>query len=205
VERPRDAAGWTGDVDQIVYGQHALSASDLARAAGVLFVGGDQTALAAPVADRGFRSFVKAAISDAPVVMTDRAMTAAMGRWYSAVPEPIASTLEDQGVADFRAGAVPVRPGLGILPVALEPRLTVDYRWGRLYGLVRAHPDTLAFGVCSDTAIELNGSSASVIGGLSVVSADGRSARFSAGGNGALAAFNVLLNVYAPGDSASSG
>jgi cyanophycinase-like exopeptidase len=98
-----------------------------------------------------------------------------------------------------------VRAGLGLLPVALEPRLTVDYRWGRLYGLVRAHPDTLAFGVSSATAIELDGPSASVIGGLSVVSADGRTATFATGSNGALAAFNVLLNVYAPGDSVSSG
>jgi cyanophycinase-like exopeptidase len=188
-----------------VYGQHALSASDLAGAAGVLFVGGDQASLAAPVGDRAFASFVRTAIANAPVVMTDRAMTAAMGRWYSVVPEPIASTLEDQAVAEFRAGFVTVRPGLGLLPVALEPRLTVDYRWGRLYGLLRSHPDTLAFGLCSDTAIELDGSSASVIGGLSVVSADGRTARFATGSNGALAAFNVLLNVYAPGDSASSG
>jgi len=34
-----------------------------------------------------------------------------------------------------------------------------------------------------------------------VVSADGRSARFATGANGALAAFNVLLNAYAPGDA----
>jgi cyanophycinase len=194
-------AGWDGSIDQIVYGQHALSESDLAGAAGVLFVGGDQSALAAPVADRTFRSFVKAAIADAPVVMTDRAMTAAMGRWYAALPEPIPSTLEGQAVADFRAGFVTVQPGLGILPVALEPRLTVDYRWGRLYGLTRAHPGTIALGLGSDTAIELRGSSATVIGRLSVVSADGRTARFATGSNGALAAFNVLLNAFAPGDA----
>src|SRR5439155_23706159 len=101
-------AGWHGTGDQIAYGQHALSQSDLAGAAGVLFVGGDQSALAAPVADRAFRSFVKAAIADAPVVMTDRAMTAAMGRWYAAVPEPIPSTLEAQAVAALRAGFVAV-------------------------------------------------------------------------------------------------
>jgi hypothetical protein len=39
-------AGWNGDVEQIVDGQHPLSTSDLAGAAGVLFVGGDQSALA---------------------------------------------------------------------------------------------------------------------------------------------------------------
>jgi hypothetical protein len=39
-----------------------------------------------------------------------------------------------------------------------------------------------------------------VIGDLSVVSADGRAASFGTGTNGALAAFNVLLNAYAAGD-----
>ena len=42
---------------------------------------------------------------------------------------------------------------------------------------------------------------ATVIGGLSVVSADGRTARFATGTNGALAAFNVLLKTYARGDA----
>jgi cyanophycinase-like exopeptidase len=134
--------------------------------------------------------------------MTDRAMTAAVGRWYSAVAEPVPSTIESQAVAEFRAGFVTVRPGLAILPgVAFEPRLTVDYRWGRLYGLTRAHPDTIALGVSGNTAIEVHGATATVIGGLSVVSADGRTARFATGSNGALAAFNVLLNTYAPGDA----
>ena len=55
--------------------------------------------------------------------------------------------------------------------MALEPRLTVDYRWGRLYGLTRAHPDTIALGVSGNTAIEIQGASATVIGRLSVVSA----------------------------------
>jgi cyanophycinase-like exopeptidase len=196
------AAGWSGEIDQIVYGQHALATSDLAGAAGVLFVGGDQTALSAPVGDSAFRSFVRTAIAHAPVVMTDRAMTAAVGRWYSAVAEPVPSTIESQAVAEFRAGFVTVRPGLAILPgVAFEPRLTVDYRWGRLYGLTRAHPDTIALGVSGNTAIEVHGATATVIGGLSVVSADGRTARFATGSNGALAAFNVLLNTYAPGDA----
>jgi cyanophycinase-like exopeptidase len=196
------AAGWSGEIDQIVYGQHALANSDLAGAAGVLFVGGDQTALSAPAGDSAFRSFVRTAIAHAPVVMTDRAMTAAVGGWYSAVAEPVPSTLEDQAVAEFRAGFVKVRPGLAILPgVALEPRLTVDYRWGRLYSLTRAHPDTIALGVSGNTAIELHGATATVIGGLSVVSADGRTAWFATGANGALAAFNVLQNAYAPGDA----
>jgi cyanophycinase-like exopeptidase len=144
---------------------------------------------------------VKAAVDGAPVVMTDHAMTAAMGSWYSAMPELTTKTLQTQAVDSFRTGAVKVRAGLGIVPgAAFEPRLTADYRWGRLYGLARAHPNTIVFGVCQDTGIALDGSSATLAGDLSAVSLDARSATFAAGGNGALAAFNVLLNAYAPGD-----
>ncbi len=198
------AAGWSGEIDQIVYRPHALATSDLAGAAGVLFAGGDQAALAGPLRDTKFRSFVQTAIAHAPVVMTDRAMTAAAGRWYSAIAEPVPSTIEAGAVASFRAGVVKVRSGLAILPgVALEPRLTVDHRWGRLYGLTCAHPDTIALGISANSAIEIRGTTATVIGGPSVVSADGRTARFATGANGAVAAFNVLLNTYAPGDVVS--
>ena len=54
--------------------------------------------------------------------------------------------------------------------------------------------------VCDGTAIVLQGSSPSVSGTLSVVSVDGRAATFDIGTNGALAAFNVLVNTYATGD-----
>ena len=143
-----------------------------------------------------------AAIASAPVVMTDRAMTAAMGDRYAANTEPTAKTLEDQAIDDFQAGFVDAEPGLGILPGAeLEPRLAADYRWGRLYALSMAQPADIVFGICQGTALVLNGGSASVSGALSVVSVDGRTATFGAGDNGALAAFDVLLNTYAPGDA----
>ena len=167
----------------------------------MLFVGGDQSQLATPVSDPSFTSFVRAAVQLAPVVMTDHAMTAAMGDRYAALSDPGPKTLEDQAIADFGVGAVPVAPGLGIVPGAsFEPRLTVDYRWGRLYGISAADPDTIAFGICDGTAIVLQGSSPSVSGTLSVVSVDGRAATFDIGTNGALAAFNVLVNTYATGD-----
>jgi cyanophycinase len=194
-------AGWTGKVRSLVYGQDSLDQSLIDRAAGVLFVGGDQSQLAQPVADQSFASFVAAAVQRAPVVMTDHAMTAAMGDAYSALPDP-GKTLESQGIDDFQAGGVPVEAGLGIVPgAAFEPRLTADYRWGRLYGLSTADPQTIVFGMCDSTAIVLQGSSPTTSGELSVVSVDGRSATFDTGTNGALAAFNVLVNTYAPGDA----
>ena len=199
------AAGWNGALTQIVYGQHPLSPGDLAGAAGVLFVGGDQASLSGPVADPSFRSFVQEAVASAPVVMTDHAMTAAMGQWYAALPEPT-KTLQSQAIDDFQAGFVNVQPGLGVIPgAAFEPRLTADYRWGRLYSVSSVQPGTIALGICQGTAILLDGTNPTASGSLSVVSVDGRNATFSPGDNGAIAAFNVVLNAYAPGDAVTSG
>ena len=79
----------------------------------------------------------------------------------------------------------------------------MDYRWGRLYSVSMADQQTIVFGICDGTAIVLQGSSPTASGELSVVSVDGRAATFDAGTNGALAAFNVLMNTYAPGDALS--
>jgi cyanophycinase len=196
------SAGWTGKVRSLVYGQDQLDASLIDRAAGVLFVGGDQSALAGPVGDASFASFVREAVAEAPVVMTDHAMTAAMGDRYTALPDPNKKTLQDQGIDDFFPADTPVEQGLGILAGAsFEPRLTADYRWGRLYELSNAEHSTIAFGICDGTAIVLQGSSPTVDGDLSVVSVDGRAGTFGVGTSGALAAFDVLLNTYAPGDA----
>ena len=64
-----------------------------------------------------------------------------------------------------------------------------------------AHRFTRRLEVVNNEHITANERLSDVTGGLSVVSADGRSARFATGANGALAAFNVLLNAYAPGDA----
>ena len=80
------AAGWNGDVQTLIYGKNGFDPAALDGAAGVLFVGGDQSQLAGPLGDAAFRSFVHTAVAQAPVVMTDGAMTAAMGSWYLANP-----------------------------------------------------------------------------------------------------------------------
>jgi len=195
------AAGWNGGVQALVYGKEGLDPAALDGAAGVLFAGSDQSQLAGPLGDAGFGSFAHAAVAEAPVVMTDGAMTAAMGSWYLANPEPSKKDLGDQAIAAFRADNATVKPGLGIIPgAAFEPRLTQDYRWGSLYGLTMARPGTIAFGVAGDTGLLLQHDGATVAGALSVAAMDGRSAAFGVGTNGAIAAFNVLLDTFAPGD-----
>ena len=102
----------------------------------------------------------------------------------------------------LRAGNVSVQPGLGILPgAAFEPRLTSDQRWGRLYSLSMAHPDTIVFGIGELTALVLDATGGQVAGARAVVGLDGRAALFGAGDNGALSAYNVLLDVFAPTDA----
>ncbi|HEX7994213.1 MAG TPA: hypothetical protein VF506_09835 [Streptosporangiaceae bacterium] len=66
-----------------------------------------------------------------------------------------------------------------------------------------ARPDTIAFGISGDTGLVLRSGGAQVAGSLSVAALDGRSATFGVGTNGAMAAFNVLLDTFAPGDVVS--
>ena len=63
-----------------------------------------------------------------------------------------------------------------------------------------ARQDTITFGIAGDTGLVLSGDGAAVAGRLSVAALDGRSATFGVGTNGAMAAFNVLLDTFAPGD-----
>jgi len=198
------AAGWSGDVKTLIYGKDGFDPAALNGAAGVLVVGGDQSRLSGPLGDTAFASFVRDAVAQAPVVMTDGAMTAAMGSWYLANPEPGNKGRADQAIAAFRADYATSKPGLGIVPgAAFEPQLTQEYRWGTLYGLTMARPDTIAFGISGDTGLVISSDGAEVAGSLSVVALDGRSATFGVGANGAIAAFNVLLDTFAPGDVVS--
>jgi cyanophycinase len=200
-------AGWTGQIDTLVYGNGSqwsrTTPQTLDGAAGVVFVAADQSQLAAPLADARFRALVGAAVANTPVVLTDHAMTAALGSWYVANPEPTSANVQDMAIAAFRTGDANVQPGLGLLPgVAFEPRLTRDQRWGRLYGLALAHPDTIVFGLSEMTALVLDNTAASaqVIGQRSVIALDSRAATYSTGSNGAFSALNVVLDIFGPGD-----
>ena len=105
-------------------------------------------------------------------------------------------------IAAFRAGDGQWQPGLALVDVSVVPRLTSDYRWGRLYDLGLADPSHLAFGVADGTAIALSPTAgAVVVGGRSVVALDGRQGRFGTGTNGAISAVNAVLDVFAPGEA----
>jgi len=91
------------------------------------------------------------------------------------------------------------RSGLAVVDATLEPMLTREYRWGRLYNASAHDPRTPALGVSELTALAVDGASRRVVGDRSVIALDGRDATYDAGSNGALVATNVLLSAFAPG------
>ncbi|USQ81161.1 Type 1 glutamine amidotransferase-like domain-containing protein [Ornithinimicrobium faecis] len=190
--------GWTGGIDVRVHGHDAIPTSAVARAAGVLVVGGDQSLMAEEVADPELRSALAKAVQRPTPVLTDGAATAILGERYVTDIDP---TTSDEAIEMFRANAVITTPGLGLIPgYTLEPTLTQDYRWGRLFGAAHDSPDVASLGISELTAIEVGRGGASVVGERSVVAVDGSGATWSTGSNGALGATNVWLDVFSTGD-----
>jgi cyanophycinase-like exopeptidase len=197
-------AGWKGSVVTSTYGP-GWTAPDLAGAAGVVVTAADATTLAPAVGDAAFRGWVSDAARTAPAFLADDHMAAAVGARWSPKADPTSSTVEDQGIAAFRADDAQWQPGLGLVSASVVPSLTSEYRWGRLYAATMADPTQLAFGVAEGTAIALSPTSgATVAGGASVVVADGRQATFSTAENGAIGAVNVVLDVFAAGEALTS-
>ena len=196
------SAGWPGSVSPIVYGTPAWDAVDLADAAGVVVTAADANTLGSAMGDASFRAKVTSAARTAPAFLADGHFAAAMGRLWSPAADPTSDTVEDEGIAAFRAGDGQWQPGLALVDASVVPRLTSDYRWGRLYDLGLADPSHLALGVADGTAIALSPTAgASVVGGSSVVALDGRQGRFGTGTNGAISAVNAVLDVFAPGEA----
>ncbi len=191
-------AGWRGTIGRIAHGVSSLDAAQLKGVAGVLFIGGDQALLPAALADAGFKALVNAATRSADVVVLEHAMSAAAGDQFDAIPD---SDSQDDAIAAFQANNAVVKPGLGLVhDAAFEPRLQVDKRWGRLYGIGAHHKRLGIYGISESTAIVLQGQQARVVGLNPVVKLDARRALFVTGENGALGAINVLLDVHEPGE-----
>jgi len=192
-------AGWRGSVRVLgQVGGGALDASQLKSAAGVILLGGDQALLPAALADTGLQNLVRNAAMSAEVLMLDHAMTAAAGSHYDAVPDADSA---DDAIAAFKAGSAIIKPGLGLIRgAAFEPRLQADKRWGRLYGIGERQKQLSVLGISEGSALLIQGRQARVLGPNPVVALDARRATFVKGDNGALGAFNVLLDVYESGE-----
>lgn len=190
-------AGWRGPVRTAVQGADRVNPGTVAGAAGVVFVGGDQSLVPNALRDKQFAQAVKVATTTT-AVLTDGAMTPAMGTSYLANPDPELFD-EDAAIAQFRTDYPVVARGLGIVPgYRFEPELTEGYRWGRLYTGAKAAPATVGVGISERTALRVGSAAPLVVGERSVVVADGRQARWLPGSNGALGAVNVWLSTFGP-------
>ena len=190
-------AGWSGATRSVVQGSDKVNPGTIAGAAAVLFVGGDQSAIPKALHDKQFTQTVKVAATTT-IVMTDGAMTPAVGANYLANPDPDLFD-EDEAIAQFRTSYPVLATGLDIVPgYRFEPELTEGYRWGRLYTGGKAAPSTVGVGISERTALRVSSAQATVIGERSVVVVDGRQARWLPGSNGALGAINVWLSAFGP-------
>lgn len=201
----RDALAATGasDLGEVsikVHGTDRINDKTVEGAAGVILIGGDQAQIGGAVADPDVAKAVTRAARDSAVVMTDGAMTAVMGTRYSTDANSDDDNYEDEAVLDFRAGNAKLQSGFGVVRnVTLEPRLTRDYRWGRMFDAARPHPSTLSVGVSELTALELGRSRPKVVGERSVTTLDARYARFLSASNGTFGMVNGLLSTFGPG------
>lgn len=193
--------GWSGEVQ--VVAAPDLTTSAAARAAGLLLVGDEQAELAPTVSDAAFVKVLRQALQRPTPVMTDGAATALLGSTYVAdvTPGEGERSFADDAIGMFRAGEVDTRPAAGLVPgVLLEPWVTYDYRWGRLYGAAHDRPDVVSMGISEQTALRVDRGGARVTGLRSTIVVDGRDADWLVGSNGALGAVNVWMDVLGPGD-----
>lgn len=201
-------AGWTGEIKTLVFGGDASQwGSHLHRwaagVAGMIFVADDPGRLAPALGDRAFQKLFTYAQGSAPVVLTDRSMTAGMGDWYVANANPTGDDYQELSSSSFKVGELVIARGLGLVDgAAFHPQLTDWQHWGRIYALTMAHPETIVFGISEMTAIVMErGVDAQQAGERSVIALDGRAATYVTGDNGAFSAFNVMLDAFAPGDT----
>ncbi|MDQ3383230.1 MAG: hypothetical protein M3519_05530 [Actinomycetota bacterium] len=182
-------------------GEDEITASSVARAAGVLVIGGDQALMGDAVQDQAFAQALERAVHRPTPVMTDGAATAIMGESYVTNPDPVTGVSAAASAA-FRADGTQLADGLGIVDgFTLEPTLTYDYRWGRLYGAAYDNPELVSLGISELTALRVDRAGGSVTGERSVIAVDGSDATWLVGGNGALGAVNVWMNAFGPGDA----
>lgn len=136
-------------------------------------------------------------------LLLDAAAAALAGPSFSAheaTPEE-GEAAEKAAQRSFLEGRTVITGGLGLLPIAVEPDVIENNRWGRLFSLAYAAPDTPAFGLGRNTALALLPEGVSIIGEEVVVSLDLRPATLAWGANRAFVMANGLLDVFAPGDA----
>jgi cyanophycinase-like exopeptidase len=140
---------------------------------------------------------------DGAPLLLDSAAAAIAGAHYSAhAPTPEeGEAAEKAAQRSFLEGRTVISAGLALLPVAVEPDVVANNRWGRLFSLAYVHPAAPAFGLGQGAALVIRPDGAEVVGDEVVVSLDLRPATLAWGANRAFVIANGLLDVFAPGDT----
>jgi cyanophycinase len=178
----------------------ALGAAD-----GVLLTAPDPTSVLASLA--AAPSIIDAArdawLGGATLLANDAAASAvSAGFTADARPGDSTGEIESAAIAEFRPDSVHPVTGLGWVGVAVEPGIVSNRHWGRLYNLVGAQANHLAFGIDAGTAVEFGAGLAAphVVGDSAVVALDGQYATFGAGSNGSLSAHWAILDTFVAGE-----
>jgi cyanophycinase-like exopeptidase len=195
-------SGWAGATVTKVF-PAPVSDAELQGAAAVIFLGGDQGQLPGLLAQRSFERLLRAAAHRAPVTMLDRSIAALAGDVYDGVDDAA------DWIEAWKASQAQVQRGLGLVrsprPVAFEPRLQYDYRYGRLFGIPFGSGGRrpVVLGISEATALVVTPTGASVIGQNPVIAVDTGPSTFYLGANGAFGVLNAVLDVYEPGSRRS--
>jgi cyanophycinase len=181
---------WTPD-------QNGIYHSTLpAHTTAILFAGKDASKMRPP-------AFLKEAWLEGKPILADNAAAPLFGAFYSAHgPTPADSEQEEIAVQrSFWQGRTVIQPGLGWVNVTLEPQLTADLRFGRLFSLAYNHPELPAIGLNQNTALEITAEGTRVLGENGIFILDTRHAQRTLGTNEGFVIANAMLDVFAPGET----
>jgi cyanophycinase len=197
-------SGWDGAVVERVR-PAIVTDAELSAAAGVIFLAPNQGQLPGLLADAAFAQLVRRAHERAPVIMLDRSFVAAAGDVYDAVDDAA------DWVEAFKGSQAVLGRGLGLVtsssPVAFEPRLQYDYKFGRLFGIpfaARASKRPVVFGISEGAGLVVDHLGETVVGRGPVMRTTSAHATFYLGDNGAIGALNVVLDAFEPEQRAAA-
>jgi cyanophycinase-like exopeptidase len=178
----------------------------LAAAQGVLLTAPDPaTVLSSLDAAPTVKAGIDAAWRHGAAVLANDAAASAVSARFTADARPGASTaeIESAAIAEFHPSSVHLVGGLGWVGVGVEPGIVSNRHWGRLYSVVGAQVNHLAFGIDAGTAVEFGPglTAPRVVGDSAAVVLDGQYATFGAGTNDTLAAHWVILDTFVGGES----
>ena len=177
----------------------------LAAAQGVLLTAPDPaTVLSSLSAAPAVTAGIQTAWLRGAAVLADDAAASAVSARFTADPRPDDSTdaIESAAIAEFHPSGVHLATGLGWVSVGVEPGIVSNRHWGRLYSVVGAQANHLAFGIDAGTAVEFGAGPTAprVVGDSAAVVLDGQYATFGVGTNDTLAAHWVILDTFVGGE-----